>query len=261
MRADHKRKRSGIVVAVILLLVCEMASLSALCSRVVGYTQAKFYNLVTISGDLLETELEIFHLSYDESGKMTVYGGEGNSDKLIAPGTSNIFEFTVHNPLEYTIDYIMTMEAKVDGTDIRIPVNARVWDYTNRYLLGSPDEMPDITELNTVEENAALGADKYAPYSLEWEWPFGWGDDEYDTMLGNLTVDDDITLTVVIRIIAEYDVPNTDDPPPGLDGPPNTGDDSHIWLFCLIAVVSLVGILFLLFYDGRKDKGDKQDTK
>lgn len=260
MRAEHKRKRSGIVIAVILLLVCEMASLSALCSRVIGYTQAKFYNLVSITGDLIETEMEIFHLSYDETGKMTVYGGTDNSDKLIAPGTSNAFEFTVHNPLENTVDYIMTMEAVVDGTDIRLPVNARVWDYTNRYLLGSSDEMAEVMELNTVEDAAALGADKYAPYTLEWEWPFEWGGDEYDTVLGNLAVDDDISLTVVIRIVAEYDESDDTDPP-GLDGPPDTGDDSQLWLFLLIAAVSLLGIILLLFFGRRKDDDSEQEKK
>jgi hypothetical protein len=39
------------------------------------------------------------------------------------------------------------------------------------------------------------------PYILQWRWPFDI-DDEYDTMLGNLAVEEDISLTIVIRTTA-----------------------------------------------------------
>ena len=296
MRSNYNRKRVGIGVVVLFLIVCELVSLTVLFSRVVGYTQAKFYNLVSITGDLVETQMEIFHLIYDnESGKTTVYGDTDNADKLIAPGTSNIFEFTVHNPLDYTINYSMTMEARVDGTELILPVKVRVWDYTNRYLLGSPEDTEDVMELNTVEDSARLGADRYAPYAIEWEWPFEWGDDEHDTMLGNLAEDHDITLTVAIRIVAEYDIPNkpvvpgdpvnpddsigsddpvgsdnlvgpddsvgSDDPNPGLVKPPQTGDNSHLGFFILTAVISLLGIFATLFSGRSRDKDSGREQK
>lgn len=244
MESAYNRRYAWLGMAALILFVCVMASLALLCSRVVGYTKAEYYNTVALDDPIIETELEIFHLSYDNaSGETTVRGVTGNTDKLIAPGTTNVFDFTLHNPVNYSIDYIMTMEARVDGTELSLPVKARVWDYTNRYLLGSPEEMPDVMELNTVKATGELGPDRYAPYSLEWEWPFEWGNDEFDTMLGNLAVDQELRLTVVIHVLAEYDEAPDD---PGAGKPPKTGDDSQLTLFALLFMASFVGFVILL---------------
>lgn len=208
----------------------------------------------------MEAEAEIFRFSYDnESGKTTVIGVEGNPDKLIAPGTSNLYQFTLRNSGNVALDYTLTMEAYVTGTDLWIPVNVRVWDYTNKYLVGSADSMVDVMDLNTVNESAELGAGRYAVYNLEWEWPFERGDDEYDTMLGNLAVDEDLVLHIVIRTVAEYDE-NPDDPGTGL--PPQTGDDSNITLLILLCAGSFVGlcILFIFFRTKREDR-DEEETE
>lgn len=204
----------------------------------------------------MESEEEIFKFSYDETGEITVIGAGGNDDKLIAPGTSNIYQFTLANTGDVALDYNLTMEAYVTGTDLRLPVNARVWDYTNKYILGSADSMVDVMELNTVNENAELAAGRYAVYNLEWEWPFEWGDDEYDTMLGNLAVDEDLVLHIVIRTVAEYDE-DPDNPGAGLIKPPNTGDDSQLVLLSLLSAgsfVGLCGMVFAVIKSGHKEK-------
>ena len=276
MESVHNRKSVGLVLVALLLFVCVMATLAVLVSRVVGYTKAEYYNMVELDGHIIESEMEIFHLTYDNaSGVTTVKGIEGNTDKLIAPGTSNRFEFTLHNILEYPVTYFMTMEARVDGTDLWLPVEARVWDGSGRYLLGDAADKADVLALNTVADSGALDVDGYAPYTLEWEWPFEWGDDEYDTMLGNLSVEDDIGLTVIIRVLAEYDIP--DDPTPGAESTPSaeptpgtestptppgsgthdtpkTGDDAQIVLFALVFVGSLTGLCVVLPASGRKRK-------
>ena len=215
----------------------------------------------------MEAEAEIFRLSYDETGKVTVIGVEGNEDHLIAPGTSNLYQFTLANTGDVALDYSLTMEAYVTGTDLWIPVNARVWDHTNKYLVGSADEMPDVMELNTVNEKGVLGAGRYAVYSLEWEWPFERPDengditsnDIYDTMLGNLAVDEDLVLHIVINTYAEYDEdPNA---PGGVIKPPVTGDDAPLVLLVVLCGASFVGLcamFFAYFRSGRKDKSGKK---
>lgn len=211
----------------------------------------------------MEAEAEIFRLSYDETGKITVIGVEGNEDKLIAPGTSNLYQFTLANTGDVALDYTLTMEAYVTGTDLWIPVNARVWDYTNHYLVGSADEMPDVMELNTVDEKGVLGAGRYAAYYLEWEWPFEREDengditenDIYDTMLGNLAVDEDLVLHIVINTYAEYDEdPNA---PGGEVKPPQTGDDAPMVLLIVLCGASFVGLCamgFVYLKSNRKEK-------
>lgn len=280
---SSRTKSSGSLIGVILiLLLCCAMSVSLLFSRVFPYTSAKFVNVHPINensasdldtvnsedptndtsymkhhpGFRMEAKEEIFKLSYDETGKVTVIGVEGNEDKLIAPGTSNIYQFTLANTGDVALDYTMTMEAYVTGTDLWIPVNARVWDYKNKYLLGSADNMVDIMKLNTVNESAELGAGRNAVYNLEWEWPFERGDDEYDTMLGNLAVDEDLVLTVVIRTYAEYDEDPTD-PNAGLIKPPYTGDDSNLVLLSLLcggSFIALCAMLFTFFKSSRKKK-------
>jgi hypothetical protein len=152
---------------------------------------------------LSETEVDIFKLTYDSENGITVKGF--NDDKLIAPGTSNTYSFTLENTGDVLLDYDMTMEAYVTGTDLELPVKARVWDYTNRYLLGGSDTKEEVLKLNNVEDHSKLSAGRFAIYNLEWEWPYEWGNDEYDTLLGNLAVDDDLALTIKINTIATAD--------------------------------------------------------
>ena len=152
---------------------------------------------------LSETSVEIFRLTYDSENGITVKGAD--DDKLIAPGTSNTYSFTLENTGDVLLDYDMTMEAYVTGTDLELPVKARVWDYTNRYLLGGSDTKESVLELNNVEDHSKLSAGRFAVYNLEWEWPYEWGNDEYDTLLGNLAVDDDLALTIKINTIATAD--------------------------------------------------------
>lgn len=286
MNTERIRKRSsGNLIALILILfLCLMVSVSLLFSRVIPYTSAKFVNVHSLTGNDpiipdvtapngdIETNTsddeahtpeyhmvadeEIFKFSYDETGKVTVIGPEGNTDKLFAPGTSNLYQFTLANTGDVAVDYYMEMEAYYTGTDLWIPIEARVWDYNNKYLVGSPDNKVDVLELNTVEERGELGAGRYAVYNLEWEWPFERGDDIYDTMLGDLAVDHDLELHIVIRTVAVHD-DDPGDPDAGLINPPYTGDQSQLLLLCLLSAGSFAGLcimIFAFFKSGRKEK-------
>ena len=309
MTEIRKKSISWIGIAVAVLVLCELASFTVLFSRIIGYTEAKFVNVMSLTEQtvqnsdvpgetdepakenvpsvtdgasatnapavtadpektdvpldqytgthhpqfVMEAEAEIFRFSYDETGKVTVIGNIDNIDKLIAPGTSNIYQFSLQNPGDVALDYNMTMEAYITGTDLWLPVNVRVWDYTNRYLLGSPDEKVDVLELNTVNESAELAAGRFATYYLEWEWPFEWGNDEYDTMLGNLAVDNDLVLTIVIRTYAEYDEapddPNAGQPP----STPSTGGESAMkYAIMLLAASTLLLIGAFVFTGCRR---------
>lgn len=291
MNTNSKRTRSsGNLIAMILILIlCLAVSVSLLFSRVIPYTSAKFVNVHSLTENVnsesntpsetsdggnvqnetyisddekhnpefhMEAEEEIFKLSYDETGKITVVGAEGNNDNLIAPGTSNVYQFTLANTGNVALDYTMTMEAYYTGTDLWIPVDARVWDYNNRYLVGSPDNKVDVLELNTIEDKAELGAGRYAVYNLEWEWPFERGDDVYDTMLGDLAVDNDLELHIVIRTVAVHD-DDPENPDAGLVNPPHTGDDSQLVLLCLLSAGSFAGLCIMIFAlskSGRKEE-------
>lgn len=217
-----------------------------------------------------ETEVEIFKMSYDnESGEITVQNNNDGIDKLLAPGTSNEYTFTLENSGNVPLDYTMSMEASF-GTEYTIPVYARVRQYDGSYLLGSAQNMRDALDINTVGDSGVLGVGRCAVYTLEWEWPFEQDADEYDTMLGNLAVDDDITFTVKILTKAEADpdpensdqgLPNVDPSKPSLDiVNPSTGDLTPFGT-ALFVLAGLVCIVFVsLFAFKQKDRSDEQES-
>lgn len=193
-----------------------------------------------------ETDVDIFRISYDNSsGEMTVNGVSGNPDKLIAPGTSGVYQFALENTGDVTLDYTMDMEAWITGTNLNIPVKARVWDYTGDYLLGGVNTKAEVLSLNTVEDSGPLGAGRFAAYTLEWEWPFEQGDDAYDTLLGNLAVEDELALTIRINTTAVYN----DDPKDenaGLDSP-QTGDAMPIVpIVCILCAALAIAVFSFL---------------
>ena len=187
------------------------------------------------------TNVEIFKFSYENGeGKVTV---DGLGDKVIAPGTQNDYSFTLENSGNVALDYTMEMEAYFSNEKYAIPVTVRLTQKNGGYLIGNDDTREDVLALNNVHTEATLGAGRYATYTLDWEWAFE-GDDEFDTMLGNLAAEgEDLSLTIVIRTLAMQSAD-----PECSDGEetPELGDDgSFIWWF-LIALAALVAIALVI---------------
>lgn len=184
-----------------------------------------------------ETDIEIFRISYENgTGQVTV--NSENGDKLLAPGTENSYSFALENTGSNPVKYQMSMEAYfTDGTHV-IPVEARVSSHEGVYLCGSASGYAPVLDLNQVTDFGSLRPGYIMPYTLQWRWPFEI-DDEYDTMLGNLAVDEDISLTIVIRTTASYT-------PEASSGIPKTGDTSNIGLMLTIMLTSGTALLILL---------------
>lgn len=207
-----------------------------------------------------ETEVEIFKLNYDRDDN-TVYFDSGSPfsvisstpDKVVAPGTGNLYEFFLENTGNVPLDYTVKVEAwfgdEDDATDdIVIPIFANLKTLEDKYLLGSASTKAPVILLDGIENRGSVGVNKVIPYSLEWEWPFELND-EYDTWLGNLAVDQDITLTIRITTQASYSAdPNTD------DGLPKTGDDSQILVFGALMAMSAVMLVILLIPKRRQEE-------
>lgn len=284
-------------ISLVLLILCEIASLVVLFERIGRYTETEFKNIIPLTESIgntkvtisargtkefadnphksqtislsspsfsaydentvwqAETDVDIFRISYDNgNGEMTVNGASENSDKLIAPGTSGEYKFALENTGNSTLDYTMDMEAWITGTDFSIPVEARVWEYNGEYLLGDSNSMADVLALNTVKDEGTLGVGRLSAYTLQWEWPFEDNRDEYDTMLGNLAVDNELALTIRINTTASCN-DNPEDVESGLESP-KTGDNIPIKqmfiIICCLTVISAVCILA-----GRKCKNEE----
>ena len=219
-----------------------------------------------------KTDIEIFRLKHDNNndGVFTVVTSDG--DKVFAPGTENDYTFTIKNTNTVSLDYTMEVEAfvrtDVDGVEYWLPIQGRLYNhYTGQYMVGSADEWPDVLELDGAGENGVIAAGNIKDYTLQWRWPFERGEqiqeglykgdyteDFYDTMLGNLAVDHDLELHIMIRTSAWIDE-NPDEP--GGNKPPNTGDANNPTGWIIAAAAAFVGIVILLIMLKRDSKENR----
>ena len=228
--------------------------------------------------------VDIFRLSYDETGGVTVRSADG--DKLVAPGTNGSYFFRINNTTTKNMDCTVSVKAWYSDDNYKIPVLAKFSGMDKTYFVGSETTYDDVMALDGVTDRLTLGAKRYFSYELSWEWPFE-GDDTLDTMLGNASVDKDISLTIEITTYATYDdTPDTsmvdddtskisdvsgtgDDvseitptkPTRGDDpqGAPIMGDNLKLGLWMTVFVVSLMLIIFMLILPRRRDDDEDED--
>ena len=150
-----------------------------------------------------KTEVEIFHMKYNGvTGDITVEGA--NSDKVIAPGTSNDYHFVLKNEEQDKVRYRVWMEATVEPEDLDLPVLVRVEGPNGRWVLGGEDQWLEPLALNQIDDHDVLNAGEAYNYTLSWQWPYEQGDDQKDTALGNRAVDEDLRLSINIYTTAFY---------------------------------------------------------
>ncbi len=202
------------------------------------------------------TQVEIFCVSY-VNGEQVITVNSGNGDKVIAPGTENSYTFKLKNTGNVALDYTVEIDACFTPADIEIPITGRLNRYDGKWVVGGKDEYAKVSVLDTAEDNATLGAGKYTYYTLDWLWPFESGNDELDTMLGNLAVDQELTFTIVIKTTATESSNPYDDS--GIT-PPQTGDNTNLTLWIVLAVSSFAMMIFLLFYQKKEKQRDSAEA-
>jgi hypothetical protein len=194
------------------------------------------------------TQVEIFRISY-VNGEQVITVNSDNGDKVIAPGTENSYTFKLKNTGNVALDYTVEIDAYFTPADVEIPITGRLNRYDGAWVIGGKEEYAKVSVLDTAEDKATLGAGKYTYYTLDWLWPFESGNDELDTMLGNLATEQDLTFTIVIKTTATESSDPYDDS--GIT-PPQTGDNTNLTLWIVLAVSSFAMMMFLLFYQNKE---------
>lgn len=190
------------------------------------------------------TQVEIFKTTY-ENGEQNITVASQNGDKVIAPGTENSYSFMLKNELNVPMDYTVSVKAYCTPEDVEIPVICRLSRYDGEWIAGNAYNWLSVPEFDGASDTAQMAKRSYVTYTLDWQWPFE-GDDERDTALGQLAMEEDLALTIEITTTAEADFgggpgdpdpdpkPDPDpepepepdpDPDPDPDQPPHTPDD------------------------------------
>ncbi|MGN1319961.1 MAG: hypothetical protein ACI4U6_02465 [Acutalibacteraceae bacterium] len=193
-------------------------------------------------------EIQIFYAEYGNDGKISVKSEFG--DKVVAPGTENQYDLYVRNVGEVPISYVLEAQSfltvNIDGKQIEIPIEASFSAPNNNYLLGGEDNLEHLAQLDGVNDSSGLSPKHQAKYTLHWNWPFE-GDDELDTLLGNLADEgEELKVKVAFNLTAVYD-------PDAEGGSPITGDLITVRILVALFVITvLFGLILLLFWKKRE---------
>lgn len=211
-----------------------------------------------------ETDVEIFRVQYDGNGNGRVTVKSEDGDKVFAPGTGNTYKFSLNNTANRSLDYTLRMEAYYKGAeDLYIPVHVKLTG-DNGYLLGSDALWVDPADLNSVKESGVIASGNVKNYTLVWEWPFerGEGDslkanDAYDTMLGDLAVNQDLELHIKI-----YTQASMDEDPTAPGGVPyaKTGDENHPVFWTIMMLVTALTAIFILIQKRKLDRIEEENV-
>ncbi len=202
---EKKNKYEINIWLLLLLLLLLVLSTGALTYSIISSYSDGIYNVITLvpgddgSGDLpdynivtdpdgneiweFESSIDLFKSSYvNEFGEVTVDSNDGT--QVVAPGTSNIFVFSLKNSGNISMDFVMKLEGLFELSDYKLPFQVRLRS-ENKWLIGDHSTWVDVDELELVEVKNTIDRGKYLVYILEWQWPFE-TDSENDKILADL---------------------------------------------------------------------------
>jgi len=194
-----------------------------------------------------ETQVDLFKESYNETAQAEDGG------KIVAPGTSNFYSFTLENDGNLPLDYTISLKVESFGTEAESEPNVPLeW----RLLAGDGAALSDWRGYTATAEpmkRGTLAARNRNNYTIEWRWDFERGEDmdRADTELGDLAARQPLGAEATIIVYAEEQTT----PSGGLGKPlwPKTGDSSDLGVYIVLMSISGGGLL-LLFQSVRPRK-------
>lgn len=227
-----------------------------------------------------ETRFDLFKSEYYGIGHDITVQAQDNSS-LIAPGTESEYTFNLKNTGNVAMDYCVAIDVQLhlDSDEISLqefPLGVRLRHYSGAYLLGNGDTWVSVSELENYLEEGTLSVNNYAWYTIEWKWLFEENTiddhnhlqlnvgDELDTLLGNISAETPVSLSVSITTQAQ---PSADaDAIGGVDM--NTNDETalnnnqiggriRLWPFILLLLLVAV-VATALGYFWSKEKNQRK---
>ncbi len=223
----------------------------------------------------INTAVDLFKTAYaNELGEITVESADG--EKVIAPGTSNEYEFSLKNTGNISLDYTMKLGSVFTLLNHEIPMQVRLRS-GDRWILGGENDWVRYDTLTGVTENGTMAVNQYATYTFEWQWPYESGSDDglllgdlNDTAIGNAAVEQEVQFQLNIEVLSVVT--------PGAVPVSSQGEELltplTLWnVLSWVVFPGLLGILILLLFwrtpvyvtgflqrEGELSLGRKKDT-
>ena len=245
------RVRKCFWVAIAILIILLILSIIVLAVRMSDYF-ASSQREVSLNSAIHKNDLDIFDIRYkNNDGEITVEGFDGQ--KVVAPGTDVEYTIRVRNTDKVAIDYELLPSVEF-FTEHKLPLYVRILDHNDDYILGSAKEWVEISEINgTVHRNTLLKGE-CVEYTFQWKWPYEQGNDEYDTLLGNLN-NAGLKVSFTVNAAANLDVNLNGGVLPSL----LTSGTLGIFIFALLLLIAI--ILLIISIINRKMKKEKPEPE
>ncbi len=154
-----------------------------------------------------QKNVDIFKASYEnEQGETTVISQDGT--KVIAPGTQTTYKFTMYNSgnmavvYQTDLDFTLKIGAEVQE-NYSFPLKVRLKNESGEILVGTENGYENVQDAILNGYVSVLGANSYETFTLELVWDFEGGNDELDTLYGDLACEKGVYLTLGINTYAE----------------------------------------------------------
>lgn len=160
-----------------------------------------------------EKRVDMFSAQYlNGEGQATVVSQDGT--KLIAPGVLTTYKFTMQNSGNMAVVYETDLDfiLKIGDTkqkDYQFPLKVRLSNDRGEYVIGNEEEYVQVQHASLARHPGLLGANSYETFTLELYWEFEGGNDELDTLYGDLSAEKGVTLTLQINTYAEEHIDPT----------------------------------------------------
>lgn len=152
-------------------------------------------------------KVNIFKNNYvNDNGKVIIESQNG--DKVFAPGVTLKYTYTILNNGNVAVIYDNNINfiLNIDKENISYKetfLKVRLYTDNNKYIIGDENMWVNINEASLLNYPGILGASSYENFNLEIWWPYEQGSDYNDTLLGNYSSENDLSLNLKIDLFAE----------------------------------------------------------
>ncbi|MGM0214890.1 LPXTG cell wall anchor domain-containing protein [Enterococcus sp. AZ109] len=135
-----------------------------------------------------------------------------NGEKVIAPGTSGNYSFTIHNTYEYPIEYtVIGRDQNVD----ELPLDFKLRVANGPWITQGENSWNLWSTTFPLNYKRTLESGMSETINLQWQWPFERNRDPEDTDYGVLATTRDLIYELSLNVVVESDegtTPTNEDP-------------------------------------------------